>query len=197
MADETVVLTEESNSIISANYKTLDSNSSTPIKNGEHIELASLNQGSYEFIGQKYRDDMCLYQVRNDRTWDTGKMCVRQKEFLAAEEVVGDFGANGVVGLAPVRDNFIDELYYQGVIRNRVVGLNLENPLDTDQKSRISIGQIDYNEVEGGVDGLNYYSNRAVGKWGLQMDDFLYDDVDMTSLSGAKIGLIDSGNTTI
>ena len=29
------------------------------------------------------------------------------------------------------------------------------------------------------------------------MDDFLYNDVDMTGNSGAKIGLIDSGNTSI
>lgn len=29
------------------------------------------------------------------------------------------------------------------------------------------------------------------------MDDFLYGDVDMTENSGAKIGLIDSGNTSI
>ena len=83
------------------------------------------------------------------------------------------------------------------MIKNRVVGINLENPLDTDQKSRISIGQIDYNEVEGGVDGLNYYNNRAVGKWGLEMDDFLYDDIDMTRNAGAKICLIDSGNSSI
>ena len=78
MADETVVLTEGSNSIISSYYKLSDSNSSTPVKNGTLQELGSLNQGSYEFIGQKYCDDICLYQVRNERTWDTGKMCVRQ-----------------------------------------------------------------------------------------------------------------------
>lgn len=29
------------------------------------------------------------------------------------------------------------------------------------------------------------------------MDDFLYNDIDMTGGSGAKIGLIDSGNTSI
>ena len=114
--------------------------------------------------------------------------------------MIGDFPANGVIGLAPTKDletNFIEMLQSQGVIKNKVVGINLENPLDTNQKSRISIGQIDYNEVEGGVNGLNYYNNRAVGKWGLQMDDFLYDDIDMTALAGAKIGLIDSGNTSI
>jgi hypothetical protein len=105
-----------------------------------------------------------------------------------------------VLGLAPTKQgkqSFIDQLHTQGVIENRVVGLNFENPMDTDQASKISIGQIDYNEVEGGHNGLNYYTNRAVDKWGLQMDDFLYDDIDMTGSSGAKIGLIDSGNTSI
>lgn len=29
------------------------------------------------------------------------------------------------------------------------------------------------------------------------MDDFLYDDIDMTGNAGAKIGLIDSGNSSI
>ena len=101
MADETVVLTEDSNSIISSNYRVSDSNSSTPVKNRSVQELGSLNQGTYEFIGQKYRDDICLYQVRNDRSWDTGKMCVHQMQFLAAEEVIGDFAASGVIGLAP------------------------------------------------------------------------------------------------
>lgn len=125
-------------------------------------------------------------------------MCVRQMPFLAVSEVYGDFAANGVIGLAPTENNFIEMLYEQGVINSRVIGLNLENPLDTNQKSRISIGAIDYNEVEGGANGLNYYNNRAVGKWGLQMDDFLYDDKDMVKgLSGAKIGLIDTGNTSI
>jgi hypothetical protein len=37
----------------------------------------------------------------------------------------------------------------------------------------------------------------AVGKWGLLMDDFLYNDVDMTRDHQAKLALVDSGNTSI
>lgn len=44
---------------------------------------------------------------------------------------------------------------------------------------------------------MNYYSNLAVGKWGLLMDDFLYNGIDMTGDHTAKIALIDSGNTSI
>ena len=61
----------------------------------------------------------------------------------------------------------------------------------------ISFGQIDYSEVVGGEKGLNYYSNLAIDQWGLLMDDFLYNGTDMTLDAGAKIALIDSGNTSI
>jgi hypothetical protein len=112
MADWSVVLNEDAqNAIISGNYRYQDSKSAIPVKHMAQVEIASINQGSYEFIGKKYTDDMCLYQVKNNRTWDTGKMCVRQMEFIATEEIIGEFAANGVIGLAPTaagEQNFID-----------------------------------------------------------------------------------------
>ena len=201
MSDWSVILNDDTqNAIISGNYRYQDSTTAQAVKNMTKDEIASVNQGSYEFIGKKYTDQICLSQVTNERTWETGKMCVQNMEFVATEEVIGEFTANGVLGLAPTKkgqQSFIDQLQVQGVIDHRIVGLNFENPLDTDQASKISIGQIDYNEVENGIKGLNFYTNRAVDKWGLQMDDFLYNDIDMTANSGAKIGLIDSGNTSI
>lgn len=44
---------------------------------------------------------------------------------------------------------------------------------------------------------MNYYNNLAVGKWGLLMDDVTYDGKDMSKGVGARIGFIDSGNSTI
>jgi hypothetical protein len=44
----------------------------------------------------------------------------------------------------------------------------------------VLIGGINYAEVEGGVDGLNYYNNLAIDKWGLMMDDLLYNGIDVT-----------------
>lgn len=44
---------------------------------------------------------------------------------------------------------------------------------------------------------MNYYQNLAIGKWGVLMDDFLYNGIDMTGDHQAKLALIDSGNTTI
>ena len=55
-------------------------------------------------------------------------------QFIATEEIIGEFTANGVLGLAPTKQgkqSIIDQLYTQGVINQRVVGLNFENPLDT------------------------------------------------------------------
>jgi len=60
------------------------------------------------------------------------------------------------------------------------VSFNYENPLDEDQRSQVQFGGINFAEVENGRDGLNYYSNLAIGKWGLLMDDLLYNDVDVT-----------------
>lgn len=61
----------------------------------------------------------------------------------------------------------------------------------------VQFGGINYKEVYNGEDGLNYYSNLAIGKWGLLMDDLLYNDIDVTGDHQAKLALIDSGNTSI
>ena len=44
---------------------------------------------------------------------------------------------------------------------------------------------------------MNYYSNLAIGKWGLLMDDLKYANRDMSALHHAKLALIDSGNSSI
>lgn len=54
-------------------------------------------------------------------------------EFLLAETVIGDFEANGVLGLAPSGSvtNYVQALKENGVIDKAIVGLNYENPMDT------------------------------------------------------------------
>lgn len=54
-----------------------------------------------------------------------------------------------------------------------------------------------YSEVDGGAEGLNYYTNLGLQQWGLLMDDFLYDGEDMTNGQRAKIALIDSASVGI
>jgi hypothetical protein len=113
--------------------------------------------------------------------------------------VIGEFEANGVVGLAPSggKESIIEQLKASGMIKNKIIGLNYENPLDNNQKSVITLGNVNYDEVDGGQDGLNFYSNLAIGKWGLLMDDFMYNGVDMTGDHHAHIALVDSGNFSI
>jgi hypothetical protein len=78
-----------------------------------------------------------------------------------------------------------------------IVGINYENPLDTNQRSVITFGSIMYDEIEGGADGLTYHPNLAQGKWGLLMDLFSYNKVDLTTEHFAKIAFIDSGNFSL
>ena len=57
MADWSVILNEDSkNAIISGNYRYQDSTSAKAVKNMTMEQIASVNQGSYEFIGKKYTD---------------------------------------------------------------------------------------------------------------------------------------------
>lgn len=69
--------------------------------------------------------------------------------------------------------------------------------MDSKTQSVITIGEIDFKQIEGGIAGANYYSNLGRDKWGLIIDDFLYNDKDMTNNQGPKIALIDSGNSSI
>ena len=64
-------------------------------------DMIDLDFGSVAFQGQKYTDNMCLVQTRNDRTDNTGKLCVRNMPFVSVSGIIGDFNANGIIGLAP------------------------------------------------------------------------------------------------
>lgn len=77
------------------------------------------------------------------------------------------------------------------------MGLNFENPDDKQSKSMISFGYFDYSNVEGGKDGLNYYSNIGLNHWAVLMDDIQLGQVDIGGIGGGKMALIDSGNTSI
>ena len=47
--------------------------------------------------------------------------------------------------------------------------------------SQVGFGEVLYSEVQGGEDGLYYYSNLGRTQWGLRIDDFLYNGLDMTN----------------
>lgn len=163
---------------------------------------ASVNLGSMHFSGNKFREYMCLQQIKTNRKYSTGRFCVSDFEFILATSIIGKVEANGVLGLGPNggENSFVQSLKMHGQFPNQraIVGINFENPLDTDQKSTISLGEINYDEVEGGQDEVSYFTNLASDKyWGLLMDDFYYGGMEMSGDHKAKIGIIDSGNTSI
>ena len=45
--------------------------------------------GPVQFSGDIWQDDVCLYQLKRERTIDTGKLCVRGMEFLATTDIIG------------------------------------------------------------------------------------------------------------
>jgi hypothetical protein len=62
----------------------------------------------------------------------TGKFCIDQFKFILADKQIGDLAANGVLGLSPGAGNPITALKERGEIEKAIVGLNYENPQDTD-----------------------------------------------------------------
>ena len=111
-----------------------------------------LDYGTIDFEGIIYTDNMCLYQTRNARTQSTGRMCVRNMPFISANKVIGDFEANGIIGLAPNTQNdaYVNQLFMQDQIKNKFVGLNYEDPEDDNSVSTITFGHFDYSQINGG-----------------------------------------------
>lgn len=99
--------------------------------------------------GSLYEDDVCLYQPTNDRSQSTGRICARQLDFVAVNEVFGSFPANGIVGLAPSfqSPSIVSKLWAQDQMEDNIIGLNYENPEDVSSISTVHIGYYDYNEV--------------------------------------------------
>lgn len=94
-------------------------------------------------------------------------------------------------------ESFVNHLFEQGQIPKRVVGLNFEDPTDRSQVSTITFGYIDYNQIRGGEDGFNYYSNIGLNHWAVMLDDMQYNRMGLSNGNSAKMAVIDSGNTSI
>jgi hypothetical protein len=73
-------------------------------------------------------------------------MCVRSQQFLAANDVQGSFMANGVLGLAPAKEDksIIWHMFLQGQIFEPLVGLNFEDPSDPTVVSQMHLGYYAY-----------------------------------------------------
>lgn len=181
-------------------YEADRSESAKPILSSDNaIQNVGVDMGSYSINGEKYTDKLCLIQNTNTRNDKTGKLCVPNLNFVVGKTLIGSLESSGIVGLAPGHGNtsIVQQLYDSNAIQSKIVALNYENPADVSKDSKITFGFIEPHLVVDNVIGIKYYQNLAVGKWGLLMDDFMYDGKDMTAHMDAKIGFIDSGNTTI
>ena len=69
--------------------------------------------------------------------------------------------------------------------------------MDNMQISQVGFGEILYDEVENGEDGVNVYSNLGRNQWALRIDDLMYKGRDMTKGQKAKLALIDSASLGI
>ena len=121
--------------------------------------------------------------------------------FIAVHEIVGNFEANGIIGLTPNRNehSFIHQLFDSHNITNYRIGLNFENHEDQQQMSTITFGYWDVNEISEGLNGLNYYQNIAKdeNKWAILLEDIQYDTADIAMSVEGKKAYIDTGNSSI
>ena len=159
---------------------------------------------------------MCLIQNTDyDRvlTLSSGRLCVPDMPFLHAKEyriTVDGTEVGGIVGLGPYShslagtaysnkydSNLVWRMYHEEVIDYPIVGINYEPWGVRGLQSKLTFGYLDYTQIEDGEDGLNYYSNLGRDNWGLMMDDFMYNGIDMTEGQGPKVAIIDSGNVTL
>lgn len=90
----------------------------------------------------------------------------------------------GMLGLARGTSrqiNYVKLLHMQGIIKKPIVSLNFENPMSDTEVSQIGFGEVLYSEIMHGEDGIYTYSNLGRTQWGLRIDDFLYNGLDMTN----------------
>lgn len=76
-----------------------------------------------------------------------------------------DFPADGLIGLAPNTPkgqgdlSYVNALYNQGVIKDKIVALNFEDPLNDELVSTIQFGEIDWTRREGGQNNFATFHN--------------------------------------
>ena len=146
---------------------------------------------------------MCLIYKAESADKGTARLCVNQMPFVYAPIAKPEGSQStleGVLGLARGghnQINYMGLLKSQGTIKDAIVSFNFEDPEDWTQRSQVAFGEVVYSEIEGGEEGVNYYTNLGRQQWGLMIDDFLYDDNDMTNGQKAKIALVDSAGVGI
>ena len=129
---------------------------------------------------------MCLYQPQNDRSFDSGRLCVRQMPFFLPTTTIGELQADGVLGLAPSLEgrSYIEQLYKGGEIEKMLVGLNFEDPANRQAVSTITFGYWDESNIEGGEEALDYYPNIGHEQWGVVLSSMSYGGEELRTRGG-------------
>jgi len=102
---------------------------------------------------------MCL--IHNSAA-NKARLCVNEMPFIYAPIVADENTYQGMLGLARGSKNsinYVKLLYMQGIISKPIVSLNFEDPMDKHQISQVGFGEILYDEIEYGENGINVYSN--------------------------------------
>lgn len=129
--------------------------------------------------GPLYTDNMCLIHTGEPGDTASARLCVKDLPFILAPIVKDVNTYQGVLGLArgrADRPGYVQLLKKQGVIDHAIVSFNFEDPEEWSQMSQVAFGEILYSEIDGGAEKTNYYTNLGREKWGLLIDDFLYND---------------------
>jgi hypothetical protein len=173
---------------------------STSAKSIDPLKILRMDYGSFFLQGTEYSDKMCLNQNRNDRTDASGRLCVRSQPFISINKISGSFSANSIVGLAPnfKSKSYVENLFSQGQISDKIVGLNYEDPNDQNSVSTVSFGYYDFNQIMYGEQGLSYFDNIGLNVWALILKDMKFKSQSLqTGNQGERMAVIDSANTTI
>ena len=90
------------------------------------------------------------------------------------DKVQGEYDAQGFIGLGP--ESLIEglsfpmNLYYGKTMQALKVGLNYENPMDTNRVSTITFGYFDLSHIEKGEDGLVGFQNVGDDNWSVMLN---------------------------
>jgi hypothetical protein len=115
-------------------------------------EKVNLRLDDVQFAADIFTDKMCLFNFGINQQFS--KLCNDKQVFLGIDQVLGQFDAQGLIGLGPQdvegHQSYVIDLHKSNQIPRPVVGLNYENNLYTDKVSTMTFGYFQDSSIEGG-----------------------------------------------
>jgi len=81
-----------SSAALPSNYDPDESDTAVHVLEGKKRKepvFKTVDFGPVQFSGDIWQDDVCLYQIKRERTINTGRLCVHGMEFLATDDIIG------------------------------------------------------------------------------------------------------------